>query len=256
MLNRTRVSGAMDTGRLGNAVSRPGIDPRMWVSNAIALGDSVVDPQHGVFVDVILHPSEQQLTALVTAIYAGNGWGIYAKVHKDDPIQVSIPSGHQAEGASVIQRGWNAADLPPKEAIDNPDDLVIVVEPGKNFRLAVSGGGQILLGGELATHPVIMGDDFRNAESQQHSSEESTLQTLASAMGALQTAATTWATSAPTAVTVPGLGAIDAAGAAALATAAGALQSAASAILQAIKNFEQAASNDQNFLSKTVNVES
>ena len=47
---KTRIGRKMDIGRLSSAVKRPGIDTRCWVSLAVALEDSFVDKDHGVFV--------------------------------------------------------------------------------------------------------------------------------------------------------------------------------------------------------------
>jgi hypothetical protein len=147
VLNKTRVSGKMDVGRLGAAISRPGIDTRVWVSLAVATGESVVDPQNqGVFVDIMLLPTGERCTARVPSTYAGVGFGLYAKIHADDEVLVCIPSGDVAEGAVVVSRLWSASDPPPQQAQTTPDDLVLVVEQDKNLDVLPQGGGLINLG--------------------------------------------------------------------------------------------------------------
>jgi hypothetical protein len=145
MLARSRVSTKMDVGRLGASLARPGIDTRSWVTLAIALDESQVDEKHGVFVDVMFMPTGEKYTARVPSSYAGNGFGFYARIHKDDEVAVVIPRGNPAEGCIVIPRLWSASDLPPKDVIDNPDDIVLVIEKDKNLRLHVQGEGKVIV---------------------------------------------------------------------------------------------------------------
>lgn len=158
----------MDMARLSSAVQRPGIDPRVWVSYAVADGESHVDmdPDNGgVYVDVICLPTMERYTARVGSEYAGNGFGMYAKIHKDDEIMVSAPSGDPAEGVVVTRRMHSAADMPAQAFADNSDDFIIVVEKDKNLRLTVQGGGAVFIstgGGDVtvdtAGGSVILGE--------------------------------------------------------------------------------------------------
>lgn len=145
MLKNTRISRHMDVGRLGASLARPGIDTRCWVSLAIATEDSVVDQEHGVFVDVTLVPSGEEYTARVPADYAGGGFGFYAKIREDDELVVVVPTGDAAEGPVVVSRLWSAADLPPQQAVDDPEEVMLIVEEGKNLRLTTSGSGSIVI---------------------------------------------------------------------------------------------------------------
>jgi len=147
---RNRVSSSLDVGRLSAAVSRPGIDPRVWVSLAIAMGEAKVQEKEGVFVDVTLIPTGEQYTARVTADYAGKGFGFYAPVHKDDELVVVLPSGDAAEGCVVVARTWSAADIPPQAAVDDAGEVMLVVEDGHNLRLKVTGSGKVLINSEDA----------------------------------------------------------------------------------------------------------
>ena len=60
----------LDPSRLANLVSRPGIDPRVHLTFGI-VDRVVVDPEHGVFVDVTLLPHEDSETAVLGVPYAG-----------------------------------------------------------------------------------------------------------------------------------------------------------------------------------------
>lgn len=143
MLRYSRISGKLDVGRLGAALARPGIDTRVWESLAVARGESVVNPQHGVFVNVTLLPTGEKYTARVPSIYAGAGFGLYSKIHDGDELLVAIPSGNAAEGPVVVSRLWSASDLPPQDAITTPDDVILVVEQDKNLHIKVQGQGQV-----------------------------------------------------------------------------------------------------------------
>lgn len=156
---RSRVSSSIDFSRLSQALMRPGIDPRVWVSYAVLKGEPVVDltvddGSAGVFVDLILLPTQQQATARVGALYAGNGFGLYAPLHKDDEVLVVAPSGDPAEGLVVTQRLWSPSDPPPAAVAANPDDVTLVVEPTKSLRLNVQGGGKVYLGGDVESRGV------------------------------------------------------------------------------------------------------
>lgn len=141
----SRVSSQIDVGRLIEAVRSPGIDTRVWCSLAVAVEDSHFDADHGVFVDLILLPSEQAITARVGSDYAGNDFGNYrGKILKDDEVCVVIPTGAPAEGAIVVSRLWSAADKPPTLASEHQDDQVTVLPEGKAIRTKVSGDSGVV----------------------------------------------------------------------------------------------------------------
>jgi hypothetical protein len=146
MLKRTRVSPVPDMQRLATALSRPGIDPRIWVSLAIVRGVQV-DPVHGVFVNVLLMPTQVPVTARLGAEYAGAGFGLYFPLAVNDEVEVTAPSGDPAEGIVVSKRLWSASDVPPQAVSDNPQDAILVVQPGANLRIYVSDGGTVQFNG-------------------------------------------------------------------------------------------------------------
>lgn len=162
---RSRVTSGIDVNRLAAAVARPGIDPRVWVSYAVLTSDPVVELREGqqdVLVDLLLLPSGQPETARVGAMYAGNGFGLYAPLHKDDEVLVVAPSGDPDEGLVVMQRLWSPADPPPSAVSENPLDVTLVVENGRSLRLNVSGGGKVYLGGSEDTQPVALGQSVQD----------------------------------------------------------------------------------------------
>lgn len=145
---RSRVTRGIDVARLSNAVARPGIDPRIWVSYGTLLSEPYIETIEGrqdIVADVLLVPSMQEETARVGAIYAGNGFGFYCPLHIEDEVLVAAPSGDPDEGLVIMQRLWSPADPPPTEVSDNPEDVTLVVEEGKNLRLNVKGSGNVVL---------------------------------------------------------------------------------------------------------------
>lgn len=142
-----RQSSSPDIGRLSAGLQRPGMDTRIWVSLAFAVDDSAVQDE-GVFVDVVLLPTGETMTARVPAEYAGESFGLYSQILKDDEVVVEIPRGDPNEGAVVTRRLWNKQDKPPQVAKDNPKDFILVVKKDVNLRLVTSGTGQVLIKGE------------------------------------------------------------------------------------------------------------
>lgn len=157
---RSRVSSTIDTVRLSHAMSRPGIDPRIWVSYAVLLSEPYIettDGQQDIVVDLQLMPTGEQETARVGAIYAGTGFGFYTPLHKDDEVLVCAPSGDPDEGLVVMQRLWSPADPPPQAVYDHPEDVTLVVQPGKNLRLKALGSGTTYITSESGK--VVLGDE-------------------------------------------------------------------------------------------------
>ena len=194
---RGRIGTSIDVNRLAAGISRPGIDPRTWVSLAVAIEEEHLDKDHGIFVEVLLLPTGEELTCRVGQDYAGAAFGTHEQtIHKDDQLLIAIPSGDPSHGGVVLKRFWTGADKPAQLALDNPADFVRVQEKDTNVRLTLQGKGQWLfvgedeiifknskkstydtetfiaktsnvrLGSEQASHPVIKGDTYRNAEDQ------------------------------------------------------------------------------------------
>jgi hypothetical protein len=142
MLKNSRVSSIIDTNRLGRALARPGMDTRTWVSLAVVTA-VVIDPAEGVFADVLLMPSNVKTTCRVAQEYAGDGFGFYTPVLVDDEVLVEAPNGNPDNGLILTRRLYSKSDPPPEEAVDNPDDVLMVIRKGKTMRILVDGGGQV-----------------------------------------------------------------------------------------------------------------
>ncbi len=256
-LRRARVNTSVDIGRLSAGLARPGMDTRVWESVAYAQDESYLDPQHGIFVDVILAPTGEELTVRVGAEYAGNGFGLYlGTIHKDDELLVGVPLGDPSEGPVVLRRLWSAADKPPQEAIDHPEEILLVAEKNLNVRLIAKEDGKVYvkgetvtaetdnvrLGAEDATEQVPLGTTWRAKESAMHSTLQTQLGTLSTLLG---TAGGSLTTAGPLTLLPPAGAAIAAAGAALTSAVA-----AVTAMQTAIAQYEAEAAAAQNLLSE------
>jgi hypothetical protein len=163
MLDKTRISSTPDVGRIAEALSRPGIDPRTWCSLAVV--DAVgFDAEHGYFADVVLIGGEAagaKSPARVAAAYAGPGFGFFLPLEVDDEVVVAFPNGDPAAGLVVVGRMHDHGTPPPAEVADRQADLLLLAKDGATVRVATQGAGNIvveprgtgkvLLGSEAAT---------------------------------------------------------------------------------------------------------
>jgi hypothetical protein len=199
------VSSSIDLGRLIAGVRGPGLDTRVWLSLAYADAVSVVQ-EDGEFVEVVLLPTGERLTARVGSEASGNGHGIHVPVYAKDELLVAVPRGNPAEGAVVVRRMWNARHKPSAQARANSGkDEVWIARPGSTLRLETSGAGKsffksadtstveapkVRLGAEDATEPLVLGNTYKSAE-QQFLTQ---VGAVATAAGASTTALVRWTT--------------------------------------------------------------
>lgn len=149
-----------DVRRMAHAVSHPGIDPRIWGSWAI-ITEVGFDPEEGLFADIQLQPTGEVETVLITGIYAGNGFGCYRPIKKDDTVYILFPNGDPNNGGIVVARSWNASDLPPAQFKGAGDQDLIdfpleVVEKDKPWQVITTGSGDAKI---FSEHGVLIGDD-------------------------------------------------------------------------------------------------
>lgn len=142
---------APDVGRIGAAISYPGIDPRIWQSLAVVTAVQV--SANGVKVDIELHPSGVEETARVGAEYASVGVGLYFPIKVDDEVIVGYPNGDRASGLVVLRRLHSTSDPLPTQAVDAPSDVWLVVDGDTNVNIIVA-GGKVFLGDSTGTSPV------------------------------------------------------------------------------------------------------
>jgi hypothetical protein len=154
--------GMLDPSKIGEALSRPGIDPRTWTTLAVVTAVHV--SAQGVYVNITTIAGIEE-TASVPSAYGGPGFGFYCPVAVGDCVVVAVPEGDWGAGARVLAQVWDQGSAPPDEAIENPRDVALVIEPGRTIRILASGGGDAViaaeggitkLGDEAATHEALL----------------------------------------------------------------------------------------------------
>jgi len=132
MARRKRFAAAppIDTAQIAEAATRPGADPRQWVSFGTVDGATEDDPEPEVTFDedygtpivkVTLQPSQVQVVCRVAMQISGNGEGEWHPFVKGDEVLVAIPGGDEREGCVIIGRLNNAVDPFPMESVAGQD---------------------------------------------------------------------------------------------------------------------------------------
>ena len=271
--DRTRRSlGDLDLQRFGRALAGPGMDTRAWVRAGVAAADAASQTfQDAAGNDVVLWFVDVTYEDGIGPVTCRMGTGDEVRpIKQGEEVLVIQPRGDPNSGPYVVAKPTNLGNPPP---VGWANDQVVVSSkyPVRIVSSDVSVGAPVdARNPGKNTQPanqMILGTDYRNAEQQEHNSEESAYEALITAMAAantaagvmataattMATAATTWAgvpLSAPTYATAAAAGMTAmSTGATAIGAAMQAIQAAAQALLQALQTFEQAAGNDQNFLS-------
>jgi len=183
-----RARSSVDVGRLAAAASRPGIDPRVWLTLA-TVEEIGFDAENGVFVDVQYQPDGTKETCLLGVPYAGNEFGFYCPVEVGDTVLVAVAGGDPGNGPVIVSRMWGGADKPSADFQSSSDsetatsDVVLRVKPGQKFKLRTSGSsdgvditvegdgdvviqatgsGKVYLGGTDGTEPIALGTTLKN----------------------------------------------------------------------------------------------
>lgn len=156
----------VDVAKMSEGLSRPGIDPRMFVDLAIVTHVLVDDG--GCHYDVTTIGGMNETVAL-SPPYGGSRYGFYFPVFVDQMATLVVPDGKFNAGARMVGATWDPGTPPPQEAVDHPDDVALVVQPGQTVRIIVSGGGnavieardggKVKVGSEDADSPALNGID-------------------------------------------------------------------------------------------------
>jgi hypothetical protein len=142
----------LDVGRLSAAVSRPGIDPRLWLTLA-TVKDVAYDAEFGMYADVQFLPEGDFQTCYIGSEYAGDDFGMFFPPKVDDIVLVAVPEGQPGNGCVLIKRLWHATAKPPAEMGDSTtpeetdasSDPVLVVEANRTLKIIARGGANVRL---------------------------------------------------------------------------------------------------------------
>lgn len=139
----------LDISRLSSVASRPGVDPRTWITWA-SVRDIGFDAEQGIFADVTFIPTGETETVFVGSDYAGGEFGAYSPIEVGDIVVVAIPNGDPGAGGIIVGRAWRGADKPSAnfkadqqvDGNDVPtDNVVLRVRPGKKYVIRTSDSG-------------------------------------------------------------------------------------------------------------------
>lgn len=153
----------IDPLRIGEGLSRPGIDPRTWTTLAIVTAVNVT--AEGIYCDVTTITGIEETVTLPTA-YGGPSYGFYCPVAVDDWVLIGVPEGDWNAGARILAQVWDQGTPPPAVALEHPLDPALVVEPGRTLRILTSEGGStviaasVKLGREDAAHRALLTDAY------------------------------------------------------------------------------------------------
>lgn len=124
-----RAIGDFDFNALADAVSKPGIDPRIWASYGIVnqeQGDEhsvEFDPDWGPLVSVVLQPHNQLVSCRVSSSCAGNGEGEWHPFLQGDEVLVVIPEGDTRSVPVIVGRLNNSIDKFPDKVAGKDTNL-------------------------------------------------------------------------------------------------------------------------------------
>lgn len=114
------VVNGFDAGQFADSVSRPGIDPREWISYGIVDPETDADksvefdPDYGPLVNVTLHPSGKQVRARVAAQMAGNGEGEWFPFVEKDEVLVALAGGNERSCVIIGRLNQGVDGFPAK----------------------------------------------------------------------------------------------------------------------------------------------
>lgn len=130
------TKGGFDAVTIGEALARPGMDTRQWISYGLVSPQQNVDGEvidsvefddvddFGPLVNVRLQPSNIEVRCRIgtpATSVAGAGEGSYAPFVENDEVLVAIPSGSEDAGCVIIARLNNSIDKWPSESIAGQD---------------------------------------------------------------------------------------------------------------------------------------
>lgn len=127
-----RGRGDFDAATMSQALARPGMDTRQWISygivdnKAAVDGGEPIDPvsfdeEFGPLVNVTLHPTGLPVRCRVGSDTAGNGEFEYTPFVSGDEVLVALPEGSERAAPVIIRRLTNTRDTFPMESVAGQD---------------------------------------------------------------------------------------------------------------------------------------
>lgn len=146
------IKSSIDANRLAAIASRPGIDPRVWLTFGV-VQDVAYDAEHGMLADVQYMPEGDIETALVGSCYLGHNYGAWCGLKKGHIVLIAVPLGDPSAGPVIISQIHTGSERPPEdfknESSSDPMDPTINptirVEDGATLRVIAKNGAKISL---------------------------------------------------------------------------------------------------------------
>lgn len=152
------MSRSFDGKEFAKAVSRPGIDPRQWISYGtiepeeggtapdLTTTDDNGNPSAvGPLLTVKLHPSGMIVSCRVGSALAGNGEGEWHPFVQQDEVLVAIPEGNERAGCVILCRLNNSLDVWPAKVAGMDATKNTVAFKRMRAPFAIESGEAILL---------------------------------------------------------------------------------------------------------------
>lgn len=117
------LSRSPDQRTMAEALSHPGIDPRVWFSYGLVMQDAPVefDPEYGPLIAVELQPSGVPVNARVGMQVAGDGEGEYHPFVEGDEVAVLLEQGSERGNCLIVARCSNKRAPFPTGSVGGQD---------------------------------------------------------------------------------------------------------------------------------------
>lgn len=139
---KNRVNRGAPSNRIGQAMARPGMDTRVWLTEGVVKSVSLSSTK-GPYAEVLLLATAYEddngeivgriEKVRLTSPFAGDGWGMYSPIEVDDEVLVAFPDGDPDAGGWVVQRAWSGEDKPPSGYAN--DTFLVHVKDGHKLKL-------------------------------------------------------------------------------------------------------------------------
>lgn len=127
--------------RMGAAVAGPTQDTRVWSAIGVVKGEPFLDPDEGIFAVVEIQPEQYRVCARMSAVYSGDGFGIWTPLRDGEQVVLGLPMGDTFGFPIILGRVPSRDEKPPQEFQN--DRVLIKGRGGEHIVLATQGSGEV-----------------------------------------------------------------------------------------------------------------
>jgi phage baseplate assembly protein gpV len=128
-----RARKTANVAQMAQALSYPGIDPRRWCDQGLAVSDPVTEAS-GTYIDVRMNSGGVQ-TCRVVQMWSGIGCGSHVPIEKDDQVALLIPGGNVRSGVLVLGVLSNTVDVVDEDTVADSQDYRFTFKAGRKVVL-------------------------------------------------------------------------------------------------------------------------